>query len=175
MTKRQVRERSKTVTRRFGWWFLKPGDLVCAVEKGMGLKAGEKINRLATIRIVSTRAEPLNAITKDDVAREGFPTWTPAQFVNFLADHYACPIDKEVNRIEFEYVDALVWSDELPTATGWYWCWETGRKNVDGEDDKRVVWIHLHPRLGARFTDRSPAECDRWKGLWAGPIPEPKS
>lgn len=38
MTTDQIREQSKTVTRRFGWWFLKSGDVVCGVEKAMGLK-----------------------------------------------------------------------------------------------------------------------------------------
>jgi hypothetical protein len=63
LTTQQVREQTKDVTRRFGWWFLKPGDKVWAVEKAMGLKAGEKIKRIALIEIVSVRAEPLNAIT----------------------------------------------------------------------------------------------------------------
>ena len=34
ITKEQVRNRTKTVTRRLGWAFLKPGDIVNAVEKG---------------------------------------------------------------------------------------------------------------------------------------------
>ena len=38
MTTEQIRARTKTVTRRFGWWFLKAGDQVWAVEKAMGLK-----------------------------------------------------------------------------------------------------------------------------------------
>jgi len=43
MTTKQVRNQTKTVTRRFGWWFLKAGDIVQPVEKAMGLKKGEKI------------------------------------------------------------------------------------------------------------------------------------
>ena len=39
----------------------------------MGLRKGQRIVRLGLIEIVSTRAEPLNAITPDDVRREGFP------------------------------------------------------------------------------------------------------
>lgn len=35
LTKRQVLERTKTVTRRLGWEKLRPGDLVRAVEKGV--------------------------------------------------------------------------------------------------------------------------------------------
>jgi len=39
-------EGRKMVTRRLGWWFLKPGDRLCAVERCMGLKAGERVRRL---------------------------------------------------------------------------------------------------------------------------------
>lgn len=42
MTTAQMYARNKDVTRRFGWWFLKPGDRVMTVEKAMGLKKGEK-------------------------------------------------------------------------------------------------------------------------------------
>lgn len=105
MTTQQIRNRSKTVTRRFAWWDLKPGDRVWAVEKAMGLKKGEKVKRLALLRIVSTRSEPLDAITQEDVAREGFPDWTPRQFIQMLRDHYGVKPDATVNRIEFEYED----------------------------------------------------------------------
>lgn len=104
MTTNQVKARTKTVTRRFGWWFLKPGDVVRGVEKAMGLKKGEKIKPLAVIRIISTRSEPLDAITQSDVINEGFPDWTPDQFVQMLVDHYKIDPTKEVNRIEFEYI-----------------------------------------------------------------------
>lgn len=104
MTTDQVLNESKTVTRRFGWWFLKPGDILNACEKCMGLKKGEKINKLKTIRVVSTRPEPLSAITKQDCILEGFPEMDPADFVAMLTKHYKCPPDKEVNRIEFEYL-----------------------------------------------------------------------
>ena len=40
LTTEQFKARTKTVTRRFGWWFLKPGDVVRGVEKAMGLKPG---------------------------------------------------------------------------------------------------------------------------------------
>ena len=38
LTTEQVRRREKTVTRRRGWWFLKPGDIVTAVKKARGLR-----------------------------------------------------------------------------------------------------------------------------------------
>lgn len=105
MTTDQFRDRTKDVTRRFGWWFLKPGDVVMGVEKAMGLQKGQQIVRLGLIEIVSTRPEPLNAITPDDVRREGFPDWGPEQFVNMLVDHYRADPNATVNRIEFRYVD----------------------------------------------------------------------
>ena len=104
MTTPQVQDQSKDITRRFGWWFLKAGDQLCGVKKAMGLKKGEKIERLCNIEVVSVRAEPLNTITQDDVIREGFPNWTPEQFVGFLVDHYKCDPTKTVNRIEFKYI-----------------------------------------------------------------------
>ena len=56
------------------------------------------------IEIVSTRAEPLNAITARDCTREGFPHYTPEGFVQMLVDHYGIAPTKECNRIEFRYV-----------------------------------------------------------------------
>lgn len=106
MTTSQFRARTKDVTRRFGWWHLKPGDQVMGVEKGMGLKPGEKVVRLGAIEIVSTRLEPLSAITQQDVVREGFPDLTPEQFVTMLVRHYRCDPDKIVNRIEYRYLEA---------------------------------------------------------------------
>ena len=104
MTTRQFKNRSKSVTRRFGWWFLQPGDIVQGVEKSMGLKKGERIRTLGLIEIISTTPEPLNAITPDDVAREGFPGWTPRQFVDMLVKHYNTDPESIVNRIEYRYL-----------------------------------------------------------------------
>ena len=40
LTKRQFLDRSKDVTRRLGWNWVKPGDVLCGIEKGQGLKRG---------------------------------------------------------------------------------------------------------------------------------------
>ncbi len=106
LTTSQILDQSKTVTRRFAWWDLKVGTVLNAVEKSMGLKKGEKIKRLAKIRVVSVRIEPLNNISTDDCAREGFPDHTPETFVDMLQDHYNWKIrpNQLVNRIEFEYI-----------------------------------------------------------------------
>lgn len=105
MTTPQIEARSKDITRRFGWWFLKEGDRLCGVKKGMGLKKGEKIERLCLIEVVSVRKEPLSAITQDDVIREGFPDWSPQDFIDFLVKHYKCDPDADINRIEFKYIN----------------------------------------------------------------------
>ena len=105
MTTKQVEERSKTVTRRFGWRFLKPGDKIQGVKKAMGLKKGEKIERLALIEVVSVREEPLDKITDEDVIKEGFPHWKSADFVDFIVSHYRCERNASINRIEFKYLD----------------------------------------------------------------------
>jgi len=46
LTEQQMRDQSKTVTRRRGWGFLKPGDTLYAVNKVMGFKKGEKPERI---------------------------------------------------------------------------------------------------------------------------------
>lgn len=104
LTTQQFRDRTKTVTRRSGWWFLKPGDMLCGVEKARGLKRGEKVKRLGMIRVVSARPETLSGIDAGDVAREGFPNMTPHAFVTMYSGHNKVPRDAIINRIEFEYV-----------------------------------------------------------------------
>lgn len=105
MTTEQVANQTKTVTRRFGWWFLKPGDIVQPVEKAMGLQKGEKAIKIGgQIRIVSVRREALSAIDKADCIREGFPAFEPADFTRMIQDRYRCGLHDEVNRIEFEYL-----------------------------------------------------------------------
>jgi hypothetical protein len=105
MTTGQFKARTKTVTRRFGWWFLAPGDVVCGVKKSMGLQKGEKIQRLGRIRILSVRREPLNAITDAELALEGLAGMTPASFVAMMCEKNRVLPDEPVNRIEFEYLN----------------------------------------------------------------------
>lgn len=106
ITTQQMYARTKTVTRRLGWPFLKPGDIVMAVEKGMGLKKGEHIKKLYPIEIISVRGERLSSITLDDVAREGFPEMNVPQFVRMFAKSHGCDIHEGVNRIEFRPLEA---------------------------------------------------------------------
>jgi hypothetical protein len=109
LTQEQVLAKTKTVTRRFGWWFLKPGTLLQPVAKAMGLKKGEAIQRLGgPIRVVSTREEMLANITAEDCVLEGFPGMQPHEFVAMLDRHYSGGKQTglsyaTVNRILFEY------------------------------------------------------------------------
>jgi hypothetical protein len=113
LTTEQIRNRTKTVTRRIGWGFLKPGDIVNACVKCMGLKPGEKVQRLAQIRVVQTRIEPLSRMILEgeygasEAAKEGFPGWSGDQFVEMFLDHMPAKFGagRLVNRIEFEHVE----------------------------------------------------------------------
>jgi hypothetical protein len=116
LTPQQILDRDKTVTRRLGWAKLQPGQLLQGVEKGMGLKKGEKVKRLRVIRVVDVRPEPLSAMTVDpeygraECVREGFGNHAelsePAAFVEFFCrTHRRCQPETVVTRVEFEYVD----------------------------------------------------------------------
>ena len=102
----QIKDQSKTVTRRKGWKFLQPGTLIMAVEKAQGIRKGE-LKRLGLIRITKVSFEPLWAIgsEQDGCAREGFPMMTPLQFIQFFAKEFDVEYTDTITRIEFEYVN----------------------------------------------------------------------
>jgi hypothetical protein len=107
MTMRSVRDHTKTITRRLGWKKLKPGALVQAVEKGQGLKRGERVVKICVIRIISNETEPLCRISShgmDETAREGFPGMPTSEFVYKFCRANKCATDRDVQRIVFEYV-----------------------------------------------------------------------
>lgn len=106
MTTAQVRNRTKTVTRRFGWWNLKPGDVLCAIEKGQGLKKGEKVVRICQIEVVKSTAETLSImeLSPGEAALEGFPDSSEEEFVTMLCKKYKKSRHDLVNRIEFKYL-----------------------------------------------------------------------
>jgi hypothetical protein len=106
LTEFQVRDRSKTVTRRVGWRMLRPGDQLTLCRKVMGRRPGEPLERIAAVTVVSVRREPLNAITAADVTAEGFPQMTPAEFVAFFCTtHRGCAPGTEITRIEWAYLE----------------------------------------------------------------------
>lgn len=104
LTIEQMKNRTKTVTRRMGWWDLKAGDVVMAIEKGQGLKKGEKVKKLYPIRILSVRREMLATISMDDIRREGFPEMKHTEFLAMFCKMNGCSVFVELNRIEFEEV-----------------------------------------------------------------------
>lgn len=112
LTTEQVRNQTKTVTRRLGWKNLKPGTVLQPVVKGMGLKKGEKVEKIGgPIRVKSVRREYLALLTFDlvygyaECEAEGFPEMSPEEFVEMFTEHNDCDEDEEVTRIEFEYVN----------------------------------------------------------------------
>ena len=128
-TEQAVRERRKTVTRRLGWRFLKPGDRLTLCRKVMGRKPGEPLERIAEVEVVSVRREPLCAITDEDIALECVPLideygherfdevwindgepWAHAKpatwaWVSWFALTMDCRPETEVTRIEWRYIE----------------------------------------------------------------------
>lgn len=120
LTKQAVIERRKRVTRRAGWQFLEPGTQLTLCEKVMGRRKGDPLVRLAEVRVVSVRREPLDTITDADVEREGF-TYADLEayatghgnysldslaqrFVRFFVAEMGGQPDQIVTRIEWEYL-----------------------------------------------------------------------
>lgn len=106
LTTAQFEDGTKTVTRRKKWLHLKPGDLFIGIEKGMGLKKGEKVRRLKRPlrRCVSNTRERLDTITPEEVAREGFPGKSPEWFVGLYCRANGGDGSQDTSRIEFEEV-----------------------------------------------------------------------
>lgn len=120
-TEEAVRARRKTVTRRLGWGFLKPGDRLTLCRKVMGRKAGEPLVRIAEVEVVDVRREPLAAITDADIVREGVPAeaFTPERerphdlscpacrrvnWIHWFAATFRVAPEADVTRIEWRYL-----------------------------------------------------------------------
>ena len=118
-TEDAVRSRRKTVTRRLGWTFVKPGDRLTLCRKVMGRKSDEPLVRIAEVEVVDVRREPLCAMTDEDVAREGiapfddrFDEWldpdgmpNAASFVSWYAWTFGVNPYDDVTRIEWRYLE----------------------------------------------------------------------
>lgn len=115
LTTPQLLARTKDVTRRLGWEFLKVGDQLQPVKKCMGLRPGERIEKLGPpIRVIDLRRERLDRLTTDieygfaEISREGFaehPTYRwPSEWVQmFCGTHRGCTPATVITRIEFTY------------------------------------------------------------------------
>ena len=111
LTTEQFKKRTKTVTRRKGWQFLKTGDILNACVKCMGLKPGEKIERLGQIRVTNVRRESLKRMIDEptygirEAKREGFPKMRGSEFALMFVQHMGGDLWQVVTRIEFEYLE----------------------------------------------------------------------
>lgn len=107
----QILARAKTVTRRVGWETLEVGTLLQGVERGQGLKKGDKVKKLSVVRVIGVRRERLGLMVEDraygltEVALEGFPGRTPESFVEMFSVSHDCTVNDFVTRIEFSYVE----------------------------------------------------------------------
>lgn len=108
LTEQAVRDQHKTVTRRLGWLALTPGTRLTLCRKVMGRRKGEPLVRICDVEVISVRREPLDAITEQDVAAEGFAGQTPQEFVGFFCEHMRCDPTTEVTRIEWRYLPTAV-------------------------------------------------------------------
>lgn len=90
----------KTVTRRMGWANLRPGTRLEAVDDYR--KKSPRV--LGVLEVVSVRRERVDAITDEDVAREGF-AMSAAEFVAMYCEVFRCEPGTLVTRIEFRLVE----------------------------------------------------------------------
>ena len=103
LTREQLLDGSKDVTRRLGWEYAKAGDVWLAVNRVMGFRNGERAVIYGTVKVRDARRERLDAITRADVRREGFPDKSPAWFVDFFSKAMRCSADRKITRIEFVF------------------------------------------------------------------------
>jgi hypothetical protein len=114
LTTDQMLARTKTVTRRVGWTGKNaplPGMLLQPVRKAMGLRRGEKVEKLgAPIRILNVRRESLGKMLRDaaygarESRLEGFDCGA-LEFVRRFCCTHDCEPEDMVTRIEFEYTE----------------------------------------------------------------------
>lgn len=110
-TEDAVRERRKTVTRRKGWLFLKPGDRLTLCRKVMGRKKGEPLVRITEVQVVSVRRERLITLRGydygyEEMRKEGFPGMSVYEFVEkYFAVAQGMNWWDEVTRIEWRYLE----------------------------------------------------------------------
>ena len=120
-TEQAVRDRTKTVTRRKGWWedkngrrMVKPGDRLTLCRKVMGRKKGEPLERIVDVEVVSVIRTTLGMVrAPGELTKEGFPEleeWPgPLRGARKFVERYFEPQglgwDDDVTRIEWRYID----------------------------------------------------------------------
>lgn len=110
-TEDAVRNRTKTVTRRKGWTFLKPGDRLTLCRKVMGRKPGEPLVRVAEVEVVSVEREKLSRIFLrpnygvGEMILEGFRGLDPVEFVRtYFVEAQKMNAHDYVTRVEWRYL-----------------------------------------------------------------------
>ncbi len=115
-TTEQIRNSTKTVTRRLGWKFLIRRDRVMACVKCQGLKKGDKVEKIRPLLIIDVNREPLYKINNEDVLREGFlfhldpnagrnqGTCFRNSFIEIFCELNKCTPETIITRIEFKYI-----------------------------------------------------------------------
>lgn len=104
LTQPQIRNRSKTETRRLGWKNVKVGQLLCFVDKCMGFKPGEKPTRISIVIVMNAHRERLCDITPKAVEREGFPEMSPEEFVTMFSENMKCQKIEPVTAIRYLFI-----------------------------------------------------------------------
>ena len=106
----QLAAGAKTVTRRLGWWFLKGGEEIRAVERARGLRK-EAMRELRIFCVLTATKERLDRIVSDanygreECRLEGYPELSPEQFVEMFCDtHPGVSPPTAINRIHFRFV-----------------------------------------------------------------------
>ena len=125
-TKEQFRLRKKHVTRRLGWLNLRPGKVIKGCEKCQGLKRGERVIEMGTIRVLAVNREPVfdivtrpvrpdiphnilqnySSVPVQEVELEGFPEYVNDghKFVDMFCEMNNCDKNTVITRILFDYV-----------------------------------------------------------------------
>lgn len=129
-----VLDGTKTVTRRDPdtWQNLRPGVELVLIEKGQGLKLGEKQRVLRTVTVADNRVETLRQVTADEVRREGL--WDRAVAGGAAFDDYYDPEDQPV-----------VWFRAFWAATHYrgnitHWAIGAGAPSLLGLPCRRIEW-----------------------------------
>lgn len=105
MTTEAVRARRKFITRRQGWEFLKPLDRFVGIERGQGLKKGEKQVVIAPeLECMANDPVRIGDMPDAECVLEGFPDLTAAEFVAMYCKANGVTPDDVCRRIVFRYV-----------------------------------------------------------------------
>jgi len=111
-TANQLQDRTKDVTYRLGWEWLKPGQLIQPVVRTPeeGLKAGERIRPIGgLIQVTKVSRLKLSELQGDlgvtEAAREGYPMLDGPGFAEMFCRHHNVKLDTVVTRIEFVYTN----------------------------------------------------------------------